>query len=90
MQQATSAQEPDDALLAILLEAPAPSGRPLRPARLRSLGQQQAIALQGYRRRTWVDRALGYAEQMLLVAALLALHRRVPWLDGAIKAGRPE
>lgn len=50
MQQATSAQEPDDTLLATLLEAPAPRGRPLHPARLRSLGQQQAIALQGYRR----------------------------------------
>lgn len=83
MQQATSAQEPDDTLLATLLEAPAPSGRPLRPARLRSLGQQQAIALQGYRRRTWVDRALGYAERMLLVAALLVFGF---WLvDGPVR-----
>ncbi len=83
MERATSAQEPDETLLATLLEAPAPDGRPLRPARLRSLGQQEAIALQGYRRRTWVDRALGYAERTLLVAALLAFGF---WLvDGPVR-----
>ena len=83
MQRATSAQEQDETLLATLLETPAPSGLPLRPARLRSLSQQQAIALQDYRRRTWVDHALGYAERALLVAALLAFGF---WLvDGPIR-----
>ena len=83
MERATSAQEPDETFLATLLAAPSPSGRPLQPARLRSLGQQQAIALQGYLRRSWVDRALGYAERALLVAAILTFGF---WLfDGPVR-----
>jgi sortase A len=83
MERATSAQEADETLLATLLEAPSPSVRPLRPARLRSLGQRQSIALEGYRLRTWVDCTLGYAERALLVAALLAFGF---WLvDGPVR-----
>ena len=74
----------DTALLEGLLGAtPPPRDHGPRPARLRSVHQQRAIALQGYLPRTWVDRALRYAERLLLVAALGAF---AFWLgDGPIR-----
>lgn len=74
----------DAALLEGLLEAPPPSREyRLRPATLRSVRQQRAIALRGYLRQTWVDRTLSIAERALLVAAFAAF---TLWLgDGPIR-----
>lgn len=64
---------PDDDLLSTLLANEVPSRHGLhRPARLRSTSQQRAEALSGFKLRTWVDRALAFAERGLVVAALLA------------------
>lgn len=59
-------------LLGTLLDAPptTPTSR-LAPVALRSVDAQREHALRGFRRRTWVDRALTYAERGLIIGALL-------------------
>ncbi len=72
---------PEANLLSTLLaeEVPSRHGQ-LRPARLRSAAQQREEALQGFKLRTWVDKALQLTERALVVCAALAL---VYWLaDG--------
>lgn len=64
--------DPNTLLLSQLLEAqPVPQRAHPAPATLRSVDAQRAHALQGFLRRTWVDRALIVAERLLVVAALL-------------------
>lgn len=72
---------PDDDLLSTLLADAVPSRRSdVRPARVRSTVQQQREALEGFRLRNWVDRALHLAERGLVAAAVIAF---VYWLaDG--------
>lgn len=67
-------QSADDAeLLNGLLASEVPSRRAQhRPASLRSVTQQQQIALSGFRLRNWVDRALYVAERMLVIASIIA------------------
>ena len=61
----------DDSLLRTLLVSEVPSRHEqIRPARLRSTTQQRTEALRGFRRRTWVDRALTLVERALVLAAL--------------------
>jgi sortase A len=65
--------KPDDLetldLLRRLIEAPPPLPEPLAPTALRSADVQRDLAFQGFRRRTWLDRALRYSEYLLLLAA---------------------
>ncbi len=69
----TSLQDADVALLSQLLREELPSRRgQISPARLRSASQQRRTALQGFKLRNWVDRALMLSERALLLAALLA------------------
>ncbi len=61
----------DDSLLRTLLVSEVPSRHEqIRPARLRATPQQRTEALRGFRRRTWVDRALTLAERALVLAAV--------------------
>lgn len=83
MRKLTTDVEAKEALLTALLDTPPLGARSLKPATLRSLRQQQAIALRGYRRRTWVDQALGYAERALLVGAMIAFG--FWFLDGPVR-----
>lgn len=67
----TSSDENPLDLLQALLDAPAaPSGARLGPVVLRSATEQRRYALRRYALRTWVDRALFYAERVLLVATV--------------------
>jgi sortase A len=78
-------QSADDAvLLSGLLANEVPSRRAQhRPASLRSVTQQQQIALSGFRLRTWLDRALHLAERGLVVASIVAFSY---WLvDGPVR-----
>ena len=66
----SSDQSPLDLLQALLDTPPASSGAHLGPVMLRSVAEQRRYALRRYALRTWVDRALFYAERLLLVATL--------------------
>lgn len=72
---------PDDTLLSALLADDLPSRHgSVQRARLRSVRQQQAEALRGFRLRNWVDRTLLIIERGLVLTAVLAL---IYWLaDG--------
>lgn len=74
----------DLALLDELLasELPSRQGQP-RAARLRSAAQQQQIALRGFLLKNKVDRALHFAERVLVLAAVIAFGY---WLyDGPVR-----
>ncbi len=64
-------QESLDLLGTLLDVPPTTSTTRLAPVALRSVDAQREHALRGFRRRTWVDRALTYAERGLIVGALL-------------------
>jgi sortase A len=83
--QDNAKQGTDDAqLLQGLLADMVPSRQAQqRPASLRSVAQQQQLALRGLRLRNWVDRALYGAERVLVVSAIIAFSY---WLvDGPIR-----
>src|SRR5262245_10342626 len=67
----TSSDQSTLDLLQSLLDAPpAPSSARLGPVALRSAAEQRRYALRRYSLRTWVDRTLGYAERLLLLATV--------------------
>lgn len=78
--QSTAEQD----FLATLLEAPPASSKPaLAPVVLRSAERQRDIALRGFLRRTWVDRALTYAERALVAIAVIVF---LAWFaDGPVR-----
>ena len=66
----SSDQSPLDLLQSLLDAPPAPSGARLGPVVLRSAAEQRRYALSRYPLRTWFDRALFYAERLLLLATV--------------------
>jgi sortase A len=79
----SSEQSPLDLLQALLDAPPVPSGARLGPVVLRSAAEQRRYALSRYPLRTWVDRALFYAERVLLLATVAFFGYWV--LDGPVR-----
>ncbi len=82
--RSTARKQAELDLLQNLIDAPtAPAERRLAPIALRSASEQRRHALRGFLLRSWVDSMLGYAERMVIVAALLVFGY---WLaDGPIR-----
>jgi sortase A len=79
----SSDQSPLDLLQTLLDAPPAPSGARLGPVALRSVAEQRRFALRRYTLRTGVDRALFYAERLLLLATVAFFGYWV--LDGPVR-----
>lgn len=80
----TSRKQAERELLQNLIEAPPDvAERQLAPIALRSASEHRRHALRGFLLRTWIDAALGYAERIVIAAALVVFGY---WLaDGPIR-----